>query len=129
VRQLRNYNRTSKQRKEIYGANNNPWHHRIGSVCVSNNLNKDGVRMDREWMIQQIAWLERLAIQSDDCSDDQIGTMQFLLRQNGLPDAEVISDTAYLSGLAGNASIPIKAVAKSLACVLWSKLVDQKITV
>ena len=85
--------------------------------------------MDREWMIQQIAWLERLAIQSDDCSDDQIGTMQFLLRENGLPSAEVISDTVYLNGLASGASIPIKAAAKSLACVLWSKLVDQKITV
>tara|TARA_R100000093_G_C1879944_1_gene53832 strand:+ start:60 stop:440 length:381 start_codon:yes stop_codon:yes gene_type:complete len=126
---LRNYNRTSKQRKEICGANNNPWHHRIGYVCVSNNLKKDGVRMDREWIINQIAWLERFAIQSDDCSDDQIGTMQFLLRENGLPSAEVISDTVYLNGLASGASIPIKAVAKSLACVLWSKLVDQKITV
>ena len=85
--------------------------------------------MDREWMIQQIAWLERLAIQSDDCSDDQRWTMQFLLEENGLPDAEVISDTVYLDGLQGGRSIPIKAGAKSLACVLWSKLVDQKITV
>ena len=56
-------------------------------------------------------------------------TIQRYVRQNGLPDAEVISDTVYLNGLASGASIPIKAVAKSLACVLWSKLVDQKITV